>query len=100
MGGHFLSALVCVAACQLFADQLWLAAPSAVATAIGVMQLTATVHPPGGATALIAVIGGDNIQQLGYLYALFPVATGAFILLVVALLVNRLAPGRHDPKKA
>jgi len=99
LGGHVLSALIGVAACQLFADQLWLAAPFAVATAIGVMQLTATVHPPGGATALIAVIGGEKIHQLGYVYAFFPVATGALILLVVALIINRLAPGRIYPKK-
>ncbi|WP_419176873.1 HPP family protein [Desulfosediminicola sp.] len=99
MGGHILSALVGVAACQLFADQLWLAAPFAVATAIAVMQLTATVHPPGGATALIAVIGGENIHQLGYSYALFPVATGALILLAVALVINRIAPGRSYPQK-
>jgi CBS-domain-containing membrane protein len=34
-----------------------------------------SLRPPGGATALIAVIGGDNIHQLGYSYALFPVAS-------------------------
>jgi CBS-domain-containing membrane protein len=63
------------------------------------MQLTETLHPPGGATALIAVIGGENIHQLGYSYALFPVASGAFIMLGVALTVNRMAPGRTYPKK-
>lgn len=99
LGGHILSALVGVAACHLFAEQVWLAAPFAVATAIGMMQLTATVHPPGGATALIAVIGGENIHQLGYFYVLFPVATGAIILLVVALIINRIAPGRSYPRR-
>jgi CBS-domain-containing membrane protein len=101
MGGHILSAIVGVACFQLFSDQPWLAAPAAVATAIAVMQLTATVHPPGGATALIAVIGGDQIHQLGYYYIIFPVTTGAFLMLLVALLVNRVAPGRcyPNPKK-
>lgn len=99
MGGHILSALVGVAAFQIFSGQLWLAAPLAVATAIALMQVTDTLHPPGGATALIAVIGGDNIHQLGYSYALLPVATGAFIMLLIALAVNRLAPGRTYPKR-
>lgn len=98
MGGHILSALVGVACFQLFSDQPWLASPAAVATAIAVMQLTATVHPPGGATALIAVIGGDQIHQLGYFYVIFPVTTGAFLMLLVALLVNRVAPGRCYPQ--
>lgn len=97
MGGHVLSAVVGVAAFQLFPEHVWLAAPLAVATAIAVMQLTDTLHPPGGATALIAVIGGPGIHKLGYAYAALPVATGAFCLLGVALVVNRLAPGRVYP---
>ncbi len=99
IGGHVLSALVGVTAFQIFSGQLWLAAPLSVATAIALMQLTDTLHPPGGATALIAVIGGENIHQLGYSYAFFPVATGALLLLIVALAVNKIAPGRTYPKK-
>jgi CBS-domain-containing membrane protein len=79
--------------------KLWLASPVALATAIAVMQLTDTLHPPGGATALIAVRGGENIHQLGYSYAFFPIATGAFVMLGVALAVNKLAPGRTYPRK-
>jgi len=30
------------------------------------MQLTLTLHPPGGATALIAVIGSEQIHNLGF----------------------------------
>lgn len=69
----------------------------AVATAIAVMQLTRTLHPPGGATALIVVIGSEDVHALGYLYALVPAASGALIMLVVALLVNNLAANRQDP---
>ena len=35
------------------------------------MQITKTLHPPGGATALIAIIGSDKIKDLGYLYVVF-----------------------------
>ncbi len=98
VGGHFLSALVGVTVMQVMPDFIWLAAPLAVATAIAVMQLTDTLHPPGGATALIAVIGGESIQHLGYLYALVPVTAGALLMLFVALVVNKFAPGRCYPK--
>ena len=98
LGGHILSALIGIIAFQLFPTQLWLAAPLAVATAIALMQFTDTLHPPGGATALIAVIGGEQIHQLGYIYILFPVMTGAVLMLIVALIVNHIAPGRSYPK--
>ncbi|GAB7021559.1 HPP family protein [Salidesulfovibrio brasiliensis] len=98
MGGHMLSAVVGVLCFSLFRGEVWIAAPAAVATAIALMQLTDTLHPPGGATALIAVIGGPQIHKLGYLYALFPVGIGALLMLLVALGVNRIAPGRVYPR--
>lgn len=101
IGGHFVSAIVGVACWQLLGDHAYLAAPAAVATAIAVMQFTNTLHPPGGATALIAVIGGDQIHQLGYFYVIMPVTIGAVLLLIVAIVINHIAPGRsypHPPK--
>nr|MDJ0855127.1 HPP family protein [Desulfobacterales bacterium] len=78
--------------------QLWLAAPVAVATAIALMHATKTLHPPGGATALIAVIGSPKIHALGYLYAFVPVGAGAVIMLLVALLINNIPPHRRYPE--
>ena len=91
IGGHCLSALIGVTVFLLLGDQGILACPLAVAFSIFAMQLTDTVHPPGGATALIAVIGGSAIHKLGYWYVLCPVGLGASIMLVVALLVNKLS---------
>ncbi|HKL01556.1 MAG TPA: HPP family protein [Desulfotignum sp.] len=54
--------------------------------------------PPGGATALIAVIGSEKIHSLGYLYVLFPVLTGVVIMLIVALVVNTMAGSRKYPE--
>jgi len=96
--GHILSALIGVAGYQSFPAQVWLAAPLAVATAIAAMHLTKTLHPPGGAAALIAVIGGDKIHHLGFFYALMPAGLGAVVMLVVALLVNNLPRGRKYPE--
>jgi len=98
IGGHMLSALVGVASQQIFHSHMWLAAAVAVATAIAVMHLTKTLHPPGGATALIAVIGGEKIHNLGYLYVVFPAGGGAFILLLIALLINNLPKSRRYPE--
>jgi len=98
VGGHVISALVGVAAFKLLHGQIWLAEAVAVATAIALMHLTKTLHPPGGATALIAVIGSDEIHELGFLYAIVPVGLGALILLLVALLVNNIPPTRRYPE--
>ena len=77
---------------------MWLAASVAVATAIAMMHLTKTLHPPGGATALIAVIGSNKIHALGFLYVLVPVGTGVLVMLSVALLVNNIPKSRRYPK--
>ncbi|MCB9426525.1 MAG: HPP family protein [Flavobacteriales bacterium] len=99
IGGHFISAIIGVSIQMLIPDYMELSAPLAVSLSIVTMQLTKTMHPPGGATALIAVIGSDKIKDLGYLYVLNPVLTGAFTLLVVALLFNNITPYRKYPIK-
>jgi CBS-domain-containing membrane protein len=98
VGGHVLSAIVGVTCFKIFGGHLWLAAAVAVATAIALMHATKTLHPPGGATALIAVIGGETIHDLGYLYVLLPAGAGAAIMLVIALLVNNLSKNRRYPE--
>jgi CBS-domain-containing membrane protein len=98
IGGHLVSALVGVLAYQLLPHVPWLAAALAVASAIALMHLTRTLHPPGGATALTAVIGSDQIHQLGYWFVVVPVGLGALILLAIALLVNNLPASRRYPE--
>jgi CBS-domain-containing membrane protein len=98
LGGHILSGLIGVACHQVFGGTLWLAAALAVSLAIVVMLATKTLHPPGGATALIAVIGGPKVHDLGFLYALLPSGAGALVLLIVALLVNNLSRNRKYPE--
>lgn len=98
VGGHVLSALVGVATWQALGATPWLAAAVAVGTAIAIMHMTGTLHPPGGATALIAVTGSPAIHDLGYGYAFAPVGVGAFILLGVALVVNNIPKHRRYPQ--
>jgi CBS-domain-containing membrane protein len=98
VGGHIVSALVGVTAWKLFQHDPWLAQALAVATAIAAMHVTRTLHPPGGATALIAVIGSDQIHNLGYFYVLIPATVGPMILLLVGLLVNNIPHSRRYPE--
>jgi len=97
IGGHIISAIIGVTCYKIFPSQIWLASSVAVATAIAIMHATKTLHPPGGATALIAIIGSNKIHSLGYLYAIIPVGLGAVIMLVVALLVNNIPKNRRYP---
>ena len=80
LGGHLLSALVGVA-CWKLVPNATLAAGLAVGLAIGVMHLARCLHPPGGATALAAVIGGAAVHDLGFRYALNPIALNCAIIL-------------------
>ncbi len=98
VGGHVLSAIIGVTCYKLFPSQVWLASALAVATAIALMHATKTLHPPGGATSLIAVIGSSKIHALGYLYAIVPAGIGAVMMLVVALLVNNIPKNRRYPE--
>lgn len=98
LGGHILSAIIGVFCFQTFHGQMWLAGALAVATAIAVMHFTKTLHPPGGATALIAVIGSEKIHALGYVYVLLPVALGAGIMLIIALLINNIPKTSRYPE--
>lgn len=98
VGGHVVSAITGVLAWKLFHADPWLASAFAVATAIALMHLTRTLHPPGGATALIAVIGSDQIHAAGFTYVLVPATVGPVIMLMVALVINNLAPTRRYPE--
>ncbi len=98
VGGHIISALVGVLCWKLLHAHPWLAQSMAVATAIAAMHATRTLHPPGGATALIAVIGSPEVHQLGFLYVLLPATLGPLILLLVALLVNNIPVTRRYPE--
>ena len=74
LGGHFIASLIGVCITKLFAlvhneqrfDELrWLAGSLSTATAIVVMQITETTHPPAGASALLAAVSPD-ITELGW----------------------------------
>lgn len=95
-GGHLVSAIVGVSCYQLVPDP-FLAAGLAVGLAIGAMHLLNCIHPPGGATALAAVIGGPAIHDLGYLYTLNPIAINVLAIFLIAISFNNLFHWRRYP---
>lgn len=79
--GHLISAFVGVTSFKLFYNlSPEFSVAFAVGAAIMLMTLLNIIHPPGGATAYIAVYGGFHITQLGYYYLFCPVLIGLIIL--------------------
>lgn len=97
IGGHIICAFVGVTVNYLI-PYPWIASALAVSGSIVLMQITKTLHPPGGATALIAIIGSEKIQSLGYLYIISPVCSGIVILLAVAMIFNNTTGNRSYPR--
>lgn len=103
VGGNTLSALVGIAAFKLLPDAP-LAAGLAVGGAILVMSLCRCLHPPGGAAALTAVIGGPAVHAAGFGFALLPVALNSVVLVLLGIACHRLTrrayPHRPAPTPA
>ncbi|TPE49698.1 HPP family protein [Amaricoccus solimangrovi] len=93
--GNTIAGLVGVAVCLTVADPA-LRIALAVGLAITLMSLARAVHPPAGAVAMTAAMSPDAIQQLGFRFALAPVALGTILLVLVAMVYAR-ATGRHYP---
>jgi len=100
--GHALSAVLGVAVRIVVADSARAgsepaAAALSVALSVWAMAAFGVTHPPGGATALIAVVGGDGVRALGWWFVL-DVLLGAIILVVVAMVGNNVLPQRGYPR--
>jgi CBS-domain-containing membrane protein len=95
-GGHLVSAVIGVACVMLHANPI-LASALAVALAISAMHYLRCIHPPGGATALSAVAGGDAVHSLGFHYVLTPVLLNVLVILLVAIVFNFPFPWRRYP---
>lgn len=96
IGGHVLSAFIGVT-CARYIDNTSLAAAIAVGAAIGVMHYTRCIHPPGGASALAAVVSGSAVHDLGYQFVLTPVLLNTLVIFAVAVIFNALWPWRLYP---
>lgn len=96
LAGNLVSAVIGVSV-ALCVDAVYMASGLAVGLAIAAMHLLRCVHPPGGATALVAVIGGDAVRQAGYEFVLMPVLVNCLLLFVIALVYNNFFSWRRYP---
>ncbi len=91
LGGHVISAFIGVLSYEMFGNAWWVI-PLGVTLAIIAMTVTYTLHPPGGATAFLAIYTG---QDFGFIVS--PVGLGIICLLIIALLVNNISSHRRYP---
>ncbi|MBU6449035.1 MAG: HPP family protein [Rhodospirillales bacterium] len=89
IGGNTISALCGVVVYRLVPDMM-LAIGCAAGLAIVMMSLTRCLHPPGGAAALTAVIGGPAVAAQGFSFVLVPVALNCIILVLAGLIFHKL----------
>ena len=95
-GGQLISAFIGVS-CYMLIPSLYLAAALAVGLSIIAMYYMRCIHPPGGATALSAVMAGPSVHALGYQFLLTPVLVNVLIIFAVAMLYNGLFSWRRYP---
>jgi len=98
LGGHLVSALIGVSCARWLGGEPMLAASLAVALSIAAMYGLRCLHPPGGATALYAVLGGETVHALGYGYLFSPVLLNVVVLVTVAVLFNYPFAWRRYPQ--
>jgi len=96
VGGHLISAIIGVSCAKLIPD-IMIAAPLAVGLAVGAMHYLRCIHPPGGATALVSVIGGSEITALGYGFVITPVLINVLVILLSAVFFNFFFAWRRYP---
>lgn len=96
VGGHLLSALIAIVCVRAVGDSLVVAA-LAVGLAIAAMYYLRCLHPPGGATALAIVLGGEQVHRLGFMFLLTPVLLNVAVLLGIAVIFNAALPQRRYP---
>lgn len=92
VAGHVISSLVGLVFFFAFGPHWW-AVSLAVATAIALMMLTRTVHPPAGSNPVIVFL-----TQPTWGFLLFPTLVGALVLVAVALVYNNATRDARYPK--
>lgn len=95
LGGHVVSALVGIA-CAWLVPNAFIATSLALGLAVVCMYYLHCIHPPGGATAFFAVMGGPEVHAMGLDYVLFPILVNASILVAVAMVFNKLLRAKQE----
>ncbi len=96
IGGNIISALAGIATAKLIPDPA-LAAGIAVAASIALMSATRSLHPPGGAMALLCVLGGPSVTATGFMFAFIPVGLNCLLLVSAGIIYHHFASGHSYP---
>lgn len=96
LAGHAVSALAGVLSAMLIPSLEW-ACAVAVGASIVASLLLRCLHPSGGGTALVPVLGGEGVQALGFSFVLVPVLINAAILVLLGIVLNALFHWRRYP---
>lgn len=99
IGGNTISAFIGLAVAHWVPDPI-LAVGLALGLAIAAMSVTRSLHPPGGAAALTAVLGGPVVESFGYWFPLAPVALNSILLVVLGFIFHKLSRHAYPHKAA
>ena len=94
VGGNLVAATLGVLSAMFLSNPI-AASAVALAAAIGVMFALRCIHPPSGAVALTAVLGGPAIHALGLRFVIEPVALQSVVLLASAIVYHTLTGHRY-----
>jgi CBS-domain-containing membrane protein len=92
--GHFVTTLVGVIFVNLIPLPIYISIALAVGTGIFFMILLDVVHPPAGGNPVMVIIG-----SVSYDYLLFPIITGCFIIILLAIIINKFILKKNYPLK-
>lgn len=98
VGGHLISAFIGVSCLKLLGQSPWTPAIT-VGLAVGTMYYLRCIHPPGGATALTAVMGSNAVQTIGFDFIIFPVLINVVSITAVAVIFNAAFEWRRYPAR-
>ena len=90
--GHLLTALVGMFFLHFIPLPIFITIPLAVGFGVGLMILFNVTHPPAGGNPIIVIIGGVSVE-----YLLSPVITGSVIIIIFAIILNRLILKKKYP---
>ena len=98
IGGNTIAAAIGVTCADIIPHPV-LACAIAASASIAAMMVLRCLHPPSGAVAMTAVIGGPAIDALGYWFVLWPVAVESIMMVAIGLAYNNLT-GKAYPHRA
>ena len=90
--GHLLTALVGMFFLHFIPLPLFIMIPIAVGFGVSLMILFNVTHPPAGGNPIIVIIGSVSID-----YLLSPVISGSIIIIIFAIVLNRLILKKKYP---